>query len=461
MTKRTKIIYAKMVVVLAAIPALVYAYEYGPNPGYTAAPGDNATACISSGCHVGTVNSGPGNVKLSLPSGNSGTYVPGQAMQILVQITDSTKVAYGFQLTARMGAANTTQSGDFSTIDANTQVLCADGSAKVNGKPCSTTFPVEYSEHTLTGYEASIKTTTKGSYTYTVNWTPPAAGSGTVTLYVAANCGPGDPPVTTPTDVYTSKITLTQATSSPVPAITNAQDAESARTSFTSGQWVAIYGTNLANTTRFWANSDFTGGTSTGSPLPSKIDGVSVTIGGQPASVYYVSPTQLNILTASGLTDGPGSVVVTNNGSVSSAFASTIVQSSPSFFYYPAGGNLYPLAVHVSDGALVGDPAVLAGTEKAHPGEVLEMFVNGIAPATGGIIVPVTQFPQQVTITAGSAAFTGALTTSAPFLVSAGEFQVNATLPAAIAAGNYTLSMSVPNGSTSTSGVTVTLPVGP
>src|ERR1700678_1778056 len=125
MTKRTKIVYAKIAVILAAIPMLVVAYEYGPDPGYTGAPGDNATACISSGCHVGTVNSGPGNVKIVLPAGNSGTYVPGQAMQILVQITDSTKIAYGFQMTARMGSGNLTQSGDFSTTDANTQVLCA------------------------------------------------------------------------------------------------------------------------------------------------------------------------------------------------------------------------------------------------------------------------------------------------------------------------------------------------
>ena len=225
MTNRTKIVYAKMAVILAAIPVLVYAYEYGPNPGYTAAPGDNATACISSGCHVGTVNSGSGSVKIALPSGNSGTYVPGQAMQILVQITDSTKKAYGFQMTARMGTAGTTQAGDFSTTDANTQVLCTDASVKANGKACPSLFPTEYIEHTYNGYEASIQG--KGSYTYSFTWTPPATASGTITLYVAANCGPGDPPVTSPTNVYTSKIALTPATSGP--NMTSVQDAESGR----------------------------------------------------------------------------------------------------------------------------------------------------------------------------------------------------------------------------------------
>ncbi len=452
MTKRTKIIYAKMAVVLAAIPVLVYAYASGPEPAHTGAPLDNPTACIASGCHVGTVNSGPGNVKIVLPAGNSGTYTPGQAMQILVQITDSSKVSYGFQLTPRMGSGNTTEAGDFSTTDANTQVFCIDGSPKANGKACSPTYPIEYIEHTLTGWSNSISK--KGSYTYSFTWTPPPAGSGPVTLYVAANCGTGTDSVV-PTNVYTSTLTLTQASAGP--AITSAQDAESGRTSFTSGQWVGIYGSSLANTSRTWGTSDFPQGTSTGSPLPSQLSGVSVTIGGQAASVYYISPTQLNVLSPSGLTLGSVPIVVTNNGSVSSTFTGTVVQSSPSFFYYAGGGNLYPLAVHVSDGALVGDPTVVAGTERAHPGETLELFANGIAAATGGIIVPVTQFPQQVSISAGSTA----LTTSAPYLVSAGEFQVNATLPAGMANGNYTLTMSVPNGSTSTSGVTITLPVGP
>ena len=89
-----------------------------PNPGYTAAPGDNATACITAGCHVGTVNSGAANggkVQIVLPTGNSGTYVPGQAMKIPeYRLPDfHQKVSYGFQMVARMGNGNLTQAGDF------------------------------------------------------------------------------------------------------------------------------------------------------------------------------------------------------------------------------------------------------------------------------------------------------------------------------------------------------------
>jgi len=439
----------KAAFLLIFAPVFLGAYEFGPNPGYTGAPNDNPTACISAGCHVGTVNSGPGNVKITLPAGNSGTYVPGQAMQILVQITDSSKSAFGFQLTARMGGDNKTQSGDFATTDANTQVICLDGSAKANGKSCSSTFPVQYIEHNLTGYEASTKGS--GSYTYAFNWTPPATGSGPVTLYAAANCGPGDPPVTTPTNVYTTNVSLTQA-SAAGPTISGVFDAESARPSFASGQWVGIYGSGLANTSRAWGDSDVTGGTSPGSPLPTSLDGVSVTIGGQPAAVYFVSATQLNVLAPSNLTLGPTQVVVTNNGTAGGAFSTTVVSSSPSFFYYGANGKVYPAAVHLNNRHVVSE------SEPAHPGETLAFYLNGLAPATGGIIVTATEFPQQVTITAGSTA----LTTSAPFLVFAGEFQVNATLPSSLAAGDYSLSLSVAGGgSTADAGVTVMLPVGP
>ena len=46
-------------------------------------------------------------------------------------------------------------------------------------------------------------------------------------------------------------------------------------------------------------------------------------------------------------------------------------------------------------------------------------------------------------------------------LVYAGEYQINVQLPLNIPAATYALSMTVPNGSTSTGGVTVLLPVGP
>ncbi|HYA18130.1 MAG TPA: hypothetical protein VEF06_11720, partial [Bryobacteraceae bacterium] len=82
--------------------AAAQAYEYGPDPGYTGAPGDQPSCAVGGSCHVGTPNSyTPGGVKIVLPGG-SNTYVPGQTMTIQVQITDARMKSYGFQLTARL-----------------------------------------------------------------------------------------------------------------------------------------------------------------------------------------------------------------------------------------------------------------------------------------------------------------------------------------------------------------------
>ncbi|HZL55999.1 MAG TPA: choice-of-anchor V domain-containing protein, partial [Bryobacteraceae bacterium] len=277
----------KLLIILSAIPFLILAYEFGPPPGVTGAPGDNKTGCIESGCHVGTPNSGGGNIRILLPAGNSGTYAPGQAMQIMVQITDTTMKSYGFQLTARSGAANTTQAGDFTTTDANTQVMCPDSSIKANGKLCDPKFPIQYIEHTQTGWSSSIGT--KGSYTYSFNWTPPATAVGNITLYVAANCGTGTASVS-PTHVYISSMALTPGAGGGGPTISNVLDAASFRAAVVPGSWVAIFGQGMSATTRTWAAPDFNGNN-----LPSSLSGVSVNFGTLPASVYYISPTQLDV----------------------------------------------------------------------------------------------------------------------------------------------------------------------
>lgn len=79
--------------------------------------------------------------------------------------------------------------------------------------------------------------------------------------------------------------------------------------------WVLIKGTNLAKTgdSRIWKGSDFVNG-----QMPTQLDGASVTVNGKPAFVYYISPSQVNILTLPDALTGPVNVVVTSNA-VSSA----------------------------------------------------------------------------------------------------------------------------------------------
>ncbi len=458
-----KIKCAQMAVVLAAIPVIVHGYEFGPNPSYTGAPGDNATACVSAGCHVGTVNSGPGNVKIVLPSGNSGSYVPGQAMQILVQITDSSKSAYGFQLTARMGSGNKTQAGDFSTTDGNTQVLCQDGSTKANGGACPTSFPIQDIEHTTTGYEASIKSTPKGTYTYTVNWTPPAAGSGKVMLYVAANCGPGDPPVQTPTNVYTANVALTESASTPTPSINpgGIGPVYSKATTIQPGSWISIYGQNLVSSLGVWDGTP---------PTPTSLGGASVTINGKPGYLWVAVPKafgntdQINVQAPDDTQTGTVNVVVTNTTNGSATSTVTLDKVAPSFSVL--GDGAHAAAIIFDTGAIngPGGNAFPYATSPIKAGQILELYGVGFGPTTPFVpagqpysgfasVTQQTQATFQLLIGGVSISQDNIL---AGGIIGQGLYQFNVKIPPGLGTGDKSLTAIVQGVSTPT-GVVISL----
>jgi hypothetical protein len=64
-----------------------------------------------------------------------------------------------------------------------------------------------------------------------------------------------------------------------------------------------------------WQASDFLN-----NQLPAKLHGVSVTVNGKSAYVYYISPTQVNILTPPETTQGAVMVQLTNNSASSRPF---------------------------------------------------------------------------------------------------------------------------------------------
>ena len=69
--------------------------------------------------------------------------------------------------------------------------------------------------------------------------------------------------------------------------------------------------TGRGGDSRIWRTSDFVN-----NKMPVQLDGVSVTVNGQPAYVYYISPTQVNILTPPATLSGLAPVRVTNNGAM-------------------------------------------------------------------------------------------------------------------------------------------------
>jgi uncharacterized protein (TIGR03437 family) len=92
---------------------------------------------------------------------------------------------------------------------------------------------------------------------------------------------------------------------------------------FASGSWLEIKGANLADASDprlnnashsgQWASTDFTGNNA-----PTTLDGVSVSINGKPAYVWYVSPTQINVQAPEDCAAGNVAITVTNCKATSS-----------------------------------------------------------------------------------------------------------------------------------------------
>lgn len=90
------------------------------------------------------------------------------------------------------------------------------------------------------------------------------------------------------------------------------------------GEWVSIYGNNLAGGTANWTGT-----------FPTALAGTSVTINGKAAYLSYVSPTQINLQAPNDATTGSVPVVVTTSfGSATSNV--TLAQFGPSFFLLDA-----------------------------------------------------------------------------------------------------------------------------
>src|ERR1017187_818365 len=277
MERKRKLYAAKAAAIMAAIPILVWAYEYGPNPGYSGVPNELGT-CTANGCHVGTTNNpaNKGSVSVAFPGGQ--TYVPGTKQHLVVTIADPAQRAWGFQLTARLASNTATMAGTLASTDQNTTLICSsidfNSFLEVDYAPgqtqtCQASMPLEYIEHSLAGYNASRGRT--GSQTYEFDWTPPATNAGDVIVYASGNAANGD--LTVNGDhIYNTSFTLTPTAAGPVPSINAGGVVSSAsfQPGIVPGSWLTIVGSNLSSVTDTWEKAIVNG------VLPTTLDGVSV-----------------------------------------------------------------------------------------------------------------------------------------------------------------------------------------
>jgi uncharacterized protein (TIGR03118 family) len=197
--------------------------------------------------------------------------------------------------------------------------------------------------------------------------------------------------------------------------------------------FITIKGSNLAVTKRTLVAGDIVNNL-----IPGTVDGVTVTINGQPGFITYISPVQINLVTAAELpTSGPLTVVVSDNTLTSSSVTVTPQLLAPSLFLNGTNAA-YAVVLH-ANGTLVG-PTTITGATPAAPGETIIMFGTGFGVTTPAAVsgkIITTAAPLLLTPAIlfdnipGKVAFAG--------LIATGVYQFNVVVPTGLPDGDTPL----------------------
>jgi uncharacterized protein (TIGR03437 family) len=258
--------------------------------------------------------------------------------------------------------------------------------------------------------------------TLTVSVAPAGLGASTYTGTITISAA----------GIPSQTVVVTLTVSAPVPSISAVANAASFQPGISSGTWIALFGANLALTTRGWRNDEIVNGM-----LPTQLDGVSVTIDGKAAAVSFISPRQLNVQVPDDSVIGPVPVQVTAPQGTTSATA-PMQQFSPGLFTFD---GTYVAAQH-ADYSDVGKPNLLSGvtTTPAQPGEVIILWGTGLGPSdpatpAGQLVTQAAPLANRATVLIGGeeadVQWAG--------ISAAGLWQINVAVPGDLANGDATV----------------------
>jgi uncharacterized protein (TIGR03437 family) len=276
--------------------------------------------------------------------------------------------------------------------------------------------------------------TVPGNVTVSVNAAGLQAGSNP-SATITISCTSANP-----CSAVTVPVQLT-VTSGTTPAITpnGIVPLYSTATTVQTGEWISIYGTNLANGTYNW-KGDF----------PQSLGGTIVTIDGKDGYLSYVSPTQINVQVPNDSASGTVPVqVISPNGSTSSSV--TLGQFGPALSLL--GDNKHAAGLIIrTDGSgaysypggtydIIGPTGSSLGyrTVAAKAGDYIELYGVGFGPTTPSVpagqpFAGQTATNSTVTILINNVAVPLPLQYSG--LSGAGLYQFNFVLPAGLGTGD-------------------------
>ena len=198
------------------------------------------------------------------------------------------------------------------------------------------------------------------------------SGNGTVRFTVVSN--PSEVVRTGTITAAGQSVAVSQAAAWSGPVITAVVNGANFQPGIAATAWISIFGTNLATTTRMWRNDEIVGRL-----LPTQLDNVRVTINGQTAAIYYISPTQLNVQVPTDDRLGPVQVQVTTPQGTATT-TSQMQAFAPGLFLLDRENRRYAAAQHAADYGLVGKLGLYPGSTPARPGEWVILYGTGFGP---------------------------------------------------------------------------------
>ena len=147
---------------------------------------------------------------------------------------------------------------------------------------------------------------------------------------------------------------------------------------------VSIFGTNLSWETHALEEGDIVGSVD-GRTMPTSMGNVEVYFEGWPAYIYYVSPTQINILVPSNLLAGTFQFWVARQGTHGPIVSVTLQDAAPAMFQISAGAVV---ASHL-------DWSVVSSAAPAAAGEIVMLWATGLGNTepklVDGVLPPAAQ----------------------------------------------------------------------
>jgi uncharacterized protein (TIGR03437 family) len=139
---------------------------------------------------------------------------------------------------------------------------------------------------------------------------------------------------------------------------------------FAGNTFISIFGEHLAWSTRRVTQADIRA-----NRLPTALGGVQVLIGPTLAYLVFVSPTQVNALVSSDLTDGDFAVRVLRDSWAGPEATIGVRSAAPGLFMLEDG---YPVVTR-PDGTLVDQ------NQPARPGSIVTLWATGLGPTTPAV----------------------------------------------------------------------------